>query len=430
MSRKKRSAYLFLLVFILLCLIPSVGMLIFGGSKGGANEILPPKPRLTEADGSFNCCYLPQLSDYLSSRLFLRQEAITVKNMLSAKLFATSPVEKVTLGRGNWLFYTETLNAEPLTEKELWCAGENLRLMQEYVESRGEKFLFVLCPNKAALCTEVLTNGKPLQDGQSFEKLLDELGVSHCSLYACLADWEKYFYHSDSHWNALGAAAAADTILASLGMKSEYVWGPFFLGAGHRGDLSEMLYPCRPTVENEYLYPFTFRYTSDYKSPSDMTINTASAGGSSLFCYRDSFGNDLHPFLAESFGKASFSRKAAYDLMEPKADTFLIELVERNIDYLYTYDHLYPAPKRELSLTAQDAEAVEVTVTETGGLKRISGSLSRFDMAPLYLLSGGRLYACAPKPAGFTLCLAEYDEEARLIYTLDGQLCSAPLITR
>ena len=111
MSRKKRSAYLFLLVFILLCLIPSVGMLIFGGSKGGANEILPPKPRLTEADGSFNCCYLPQLSDYLSSRLFLRQEAITVKNMLSAKLFATSPVEKVTLGRGNWLFYTETLNA-------------------------------------------------------------------------------------------------------------------------------------------------------------------------------------------------------------------------------------------------------------------------------------------------------------------------------
>lgn len=427
MSVKKQATYVFLFLFLLLCLTPSLGMLIFGSSKPAANELRTPKPAFTEEDGSFNLDYFSQLSDYLCPRLFLRQEAITLRNLLSVKLFATSPTEKVSLGRGDWLFYSETLHDDPLSERELWCAGENLRLMQEYTESSGKRFLFVLCPNKASVCPASLVNENSFSDGLNLENKLDELGVSYSSLFYTLYDREDFFYHSDSHWNGLGAAAAADVILAALDRPSHYGEGSFTPGEGHSGDLSAMLFPASPQVEQDWLYPFTFRYTSHFQSPSDPTITTESDGSGSLFCYRDSFGNDLHPYLAESFATAVFSRKADYDLMQPEAELLLIELVERNIDYLYRYNHTYPAPERELTFDTEAAPPVEASVSEAGTLIRISGSLNVFDDAPLYLLTGDKLYECAPKPTGFTLCLPDFNGEAKLIYQQNGLFYAAPL---
>ena len=233
-------------------------MLIFGSSKAGANEILAPKPRLTEKDGGYNLDYLSELSDYLSDRLFLRQEAITLRNKLSVNLFVTSPNEKVTLGRGKWLFYTQPLEREPLSDLELWCAAENLRLLEEYTRSRGSEFLFVLAPNKSSICTDMVSRGRVTHDGERLEALLTELGVSHSSLYSALELHDDYFYETDSHWNAIGAAAAADTILSSLERHTAYADGPFSNGSGHSGDLSEMLFPASPIVEADWLYPVSF----------------------------------------------------------------------------------------------------------------------------------------------------------------------------
>ncbi len=430
MSTKRRTAYAFIGFFLILCLIPSLGMAMFGSSKAGANEILSPKPALREKDGSLNFDCLSELSDYLTDRCFLRQELITLRNKLSVNIFGTSPNEKVTLGREDWLFYAETLSGIALSDHELWCAAENLKLLEEYAESRGSEFLFVLCPNKSSLCTDPVGYGTPSTDGQRFETLLDSLGVAHCSLYGVLRMREDCFYHADSHWNGYGAAVAADAINAALGRSSDYAAGPFREGSGHAGDLSEMLYPASPTVETELLYDFSFSYTSNYHAPNDLSISTQGQGEGSLFCYRDSFGNDLHPYLAEGFQSARFSRKTSFDLTALSEDVLLIELVERNIDYLSRYDHTYPAPERKLNLSTQSAEAVSANLSEEGGLVRISGELASFDEAPLYLRVDGRLYECAPKSAGFTLCLPEWNGEAELIYQSGGRLYAAPVILR
>ena len=428
MSKQQSRAYIFLGLFFILSLLPSLGMWIFGGSKAGANEILAPKPSLTEKDGSYNLQYFSELSDYLSDRVFLRQEAITLRNKLSVKLFSTSPSKKVTLGRDDWLFYAETLSGEALSEKELWCAAENLKLLQEAAESRGSEFLFVLCPNKSSLLPEAVGYGTPSEDGKRFEALLQDMGVAHSSLYDALLRRADCYYHTDSHWNATGAAIAADAINASLGRKTRYADGPFQEGLGHSGDLSAMLFPAAPTVETDWVYPFTFRYTSDYHGPGDPTIVTEGEGEGSLSCYRDSFGNDLHPFLAESFQRAVFSRKTAFDLTALDSDVLLIELVERNIDYLYAYDHSYPAPQRDVRVETRDAAAISCTLSAAGELTRISGKLESFDAAPLYLLTEGRLYECAPKSDGFTICVSEF-REGKLLYQRDGQYYAAELET-
>lgn len=427
MFQRKGSAALLLILFLALSLVPSVGMMIFGGSRAGANEILAPRPRLRERDGTLNTEFLTDCSDYLSDRFFLRQEAITLRNRLSTDLFATSPSPKVALGREDWLFYAETLEAAPRSDAELWRAGENLKLLQEYAQSRGSRFLFVLCPNKASLCPDAIRSGSPTGDGQRFEQLLDTLEVAHCSLYEVLQGREELFYHTDSHWNGKGAAAAADAILAELDMEGGFARGPFTEGAGHAGDLSEMLYPAAPAVETDYSYPFRFTYTSKYKAPNDPLITAEGSGKQTLYCYRDSFGNDLHPYLAESFAASTFSRKTAFDLTGETCDVLLIELVERNISYLSRYEHTYPAPERSIELSTVEGEPLTAKRSEAGALIRLSGELAGYDPAPLYLRVGGQLYECAPTESGFTLCLPELSGEAALIYQLDGVRYAAPL---
>lgn len=427
-KKKKALSCIFTALFLLLCLLPSLGMVIFGSSKAGANEILASRPKLHNPDGSFNAGLLSDTSAYLSDRFFLRQEAITLRNRICVDLFSTSPVKKVALGKEDWLFYAEPLYAEPLNSRELFCAEENLRLMQEYTESRDMEFLFVLCPNKSTLCPAEVSVGTPSEDGRRLETLLRDHLVSHCSLYEALFSREEYFYHCDSHWNALGAAAAADSILSSLDKPSGFATIGFSESGSHRGDLSEMLYPVSNAGEPEYSCPLTFHYTSAYRAPNDPTITAEGPGDSSLFCYRDSFGNDLHPFLAESFAKSEFSRKAAYDLISPEADVLIIELVERNLSYLWRYDALYPAPKRVLSLPdTLPAEPLIVSVNEESGFTRISGSLEDCDNAPIYLLTDTGLYECAPKPQGFTLCLEDFPRKASVVYQSGGLLYSAPL---
>jgi hypothetical protein len=53
-----------------------------------------------------------------------------------------------------------------------------------------------------------------------------------------------------------------------------------------------------------------------------------------ILVFRDSFGNALYPFLAESYGGAVFSRKAPYSAALAEkygADTVIIEIAERNL---------------------------------------------------------------------------------------------------
>ena len=138
---KKIVSLLFTAVFLLLCLIPSAGLVLTGGAEAGANEVLAAKPVLTDRDGSFNPDVLADLGDYVGDRFSLRQECVTAWAKLNAALFGVSVTDSVVLGTDGWLYYEPTLadylRSEPMTDRELWCAARTLFLLQEYAESRG-----------------------------------------------------------------------------------------------------------------------------------------------------------------------------------------------------------------------------------------------------------------------------------------------------
>ena len=151
---KKPIKQIICILLLLMCLLPLAVFVIAGPSASGANERLAAKPRLT-AGGRLNFDVLSDTADYFDGHFGLRQELITANAAADAAIFRESATPEVLLGTDGWLYYADTLadytGADPMTERQLWCAARNLALMQEYAQSQGADFLFVCAPNKNTL---------------------------------------------------------------------------------------------------------------------------------------------------------------------------------------------------------------------------------------------------------------------------------------
>ena len=421
---KKVVSLLFVGIFLFLCLVPSVGLLLTGGAEAGANEVLSSKPSLTRRDGSFNPDVLADLGDYVDDRFSLRQQCVTAWAGLNAALFRVSVTDSVVLGSGGWLYYEPTLadytRAAPMTDRELWCAGRTLYLLQEYAESRGAEFLFTVAPNKNSLYDEHMparTRLAGLSNAEALEAVLEEMGVNYVNLFDAFRGTEETLYfRTDSHWNGKGAALAADTILAALGRESRFYDGTY-KPHRHRGDLYEMLYPAGRRTEEDYFYAPMFTFTASSANADSITLTTeCPVGTGALLCYRDSFGRNLYPYLAESFGSAVFSRKNDYAPGEVAAgDVMAVELVERNLRYLNTYVPTFPAPERPAPLVSGAGEyrfEAEITLAKSAlagytVLRGDYGGLTPENDSRVFVSAAGTLYEATPGPEGFSLCLPE-----------------------
>ena len=395
-------------------------MLLPAKESTGGKEILSSRPALTD-DGHFNWQVLNDTTDYMADHFYLRGNFITAWAALNAKIFSTSVEEQVTLGRGDWLFYSSTMDdyhGRSMSEQELYCAVHNLAMMQEYADSAGVRFVFTVAPNKNSLYPSFMREeGK--HESSSLVALVPELrsaGVCYADLFAAFREEPVLYYETDSHWNEKGAALGADTILAALGRKTDFYSGDFSAFTEHRGDLYEMLYPTGKMTETAPAYagPLHYEVQGDPNGGNAMRIRTVnSAASDKLFCWRDSFGISLYPYLAESFGETMFSRSTDYDLTVAEAEgynVFILELVERNLSQLATKAPILPAPGRELTPDKTLSETVPYSIDT----KKAAGE----DLCCV----------CGELPDGYDPCTPVYLKtpagyvEASLT-TADGQTC-------
>lgn len=365
---KKKLAYsAFSALILLLCLIPSLGMLLPAGEDAaGGNQALSRAPSLRDAEGRWNPQYLSQIQDYARDHFYLRQDLITAWSALNAQALHSSITEDVVLGEDGWLYFGDTLpdytGLNPMSGREIFSAARNLSLMAEYCEGQGAEFLFTVAPNKNSLYPERMP-ALPRNDSRSnADRLAEELerqGVNTLDCFALFREQaETLYFQTDSHWNGKGAALAADAVNEALGRSSGYFDGPFTQEAVHKGDLYDMLYPAGSGLEADQVYGGTlnFEYDAPIRSAENLTIMTHGGGEGSLLMFRDSFGNNLYPYLADSFDAALFSRSMPYRLdlvAQREADYVVAELVERNLRYLIQNVPVMPAPRRE-ELPSQD----------------------------------------------------------------------------
>lgn len=442
--------------FLCACLIPSLGMLVLPEEPAAANQTLAPPPSLRAEDGGLNPQALDEAADYVADHFALRQRLITANAHLEGLLFQTSSQDKVLMGKDGWLFYRETvddyLHTDPLSGRELFGAARTLALLTEYAQSQGASLTFTVAPNKASLYPQYLPYvGRPLEGADDIDRLvplLEEQGVAYADLFAPFRAQDQVLYHAtDSHWTNRGAALAHDSLVQRLGLEDRTEWftQPGRTVKNHRGDLYEMVYPAGGALEEdtEFDRPFGFTPARPIRSPEDQRIQTEHPGKTgSLLMFRDSFGNTLYPFLADSFGQAVFSRSMPYQmslLEETGADTVVVELVERNLNYLSKYAPIFPAPLRELKGTPPRGDAMaRAAALEDGKLDghiRLEGALSGPADAdsPIYVQWGDALYEATPAgeaEAGefpFTLYVpgGRTPDNIRVLYLLDGQVLEA-----
>ena len=374
------------------------------GAAGG-NQALSRSPSLRNAEGNWNSEYLSQIQDYAGDNFFLRQDMITAWSALNAKVLGSSITEDVVLGSDGWLYFADTLpdyaGLAPMTEREIFSAARNLRLMAEYCESQGAEFLFTVAPNTNSLYPEhmpaVPRNDLPSNAERLAESLARE-GVGCLDLFSLFrGQAETLYFKTDSHWNGKGAALAADAVNEALGRSSNYFDGPFTPEERHKGDLYDMLYPAGDGLESDLVYGETldFSYDAPIRSAENLTIMTHGGGEGSLLMFRDSFGNNLYPYLADSFDASLFSRSMPYRLdlvSQREADYVAAELVERNLRYLIQNVPVMPAPGRG---------------TEKPEGFTVYGSGVNFDVEPSEDLPGYVLVTASPALAGRELPEAE-----------------------
>ncbi|MCR5663949.1 MAG: hypothetical protein K6G17_03605 [Oscillospiraceae bacterium] len=450
---KRTISLVFIALFLLISLLPSAGIAVFGASGEAANEVLSPKPQLKTDDGSLNARVLTQFSDYFADRFALRQSLLTAWAKLNASVFQTSVEEQVVLGTDGWLYYAKTLDdylGRGLSDGELRLAARNLLLMQEYAESRGTAFVFTIAPNKNSLYPEHMPafaeRDRSLSNAERFIPMLERSGVNYADLFGAFQNREVLYFRTDSHWNARGAALAADALLAAFGRDSDYFNGPFSETTPHPGDLYEMLFPRGEEREEDCVYSPGFRFETerDPNGGNALTIRSYNEEAEgTLLCYRDSFGAALYPYLADQFEQALFSRSDVYDLCaleSERIDAVLIELVERNIPWLLEKAAVFPAAARETGAAAETGEAVALTKTdgagEGKGLVSYTGSLPLFDPSDcggVYLACEGRWYECCvvrldDGSYGFSAWLdAGLAVPERLILSRSGGTCAYTL---
>lgn len=432
---------LFVLLFLLLSLLPLVGMAVVGPAGAAANEILSAPPALRTSDGGINLQFLNDACDYLADHFAWRQELVTANAAIEAGLLGQSAEQDVILGKEDWLYYAATmddyLGSNPMSERSVWAAAHNLLLMQEYAEARGMDFLFTAAPNKNTLYPEYMPE-PPSEAPGNLDRLCAELaaqGVRNLDLRPVFAAQDSVLYHKlDSHWTNLGAALAHDAIAQALGRDGDRAYVPerFTAVQNHRGDLYEMLYPKGRTMDTQYYPPeWTFTYSRPVHSAEDQTIFTESGGEGRLVMFRDSFGNALHPFLAQSFGQAVFSRVSPYDLaLADGADTLLVEIAERSLPWLAERAPILPAPARKLALPAPQPVSLRAVWEAADGMYCLTGEIfERVDAdSPIYLHIGGTTYEASPVgDTGFTAYLPDVPETIQLLFRQDGTLlCSEP----
>lgn len=423
---KKTISIVFAALLLAVSLLPLLGLLFFGSGDPAANERLSAAPRLRSADGTWNESVLNELSDFFADHFALRREAATAWATIKSEGLHSSAERQVVLGSQGWLYFAETLDdyrGIGLADAALRETARDLALIQEAASAQGAEMLFVIAPNKNSLypghMPRWIENGHAGSNAARLMPLLAEYGVRSADLFAAFtARDEILYYRTDSHWTGRGAALAADAILEELGRSSDFFTREFISSKAHTGDLYVMLYPRGRETEDD-LQPidgFAFRSLNDPRGGEAITIRTENAAGEgSLYCWRDSFGISLYPYLAESFATSVFSRSEQYDLSGKEAreaDVLVLELVERNLERLWRSPAIYPAPIRTLSAEKDGEESYGVSFEAVGteGLIRLTvvvPSSLRDAGSEVVFSADGTFYEAA-------VCAAETEDEIRV----------------
>ena len=280
--------------------------------------------------------------------LALRTALITGRDMLLA-LIGESGSEQVIRG-GDMLFFDEEmpdyLGRSALGEEALTGLADALSGLNNALAGEGRRLLVLLAPNKSSVYPEAVPSRYvPSREPSNLARLQASLGARGVAYLDALSillagkEQGQLYYAEDTHWNARGVRLIYRALAEMLALPEPY--GETTFSQGQAGDLIVMARPGASPIEPDAVPDIerVYRTSRPMRSLNDMRIETLTeADTPSLLVVRDSFGEGLFPYLANSVGRMVYSRVYEDVLGQARAaqaDIVVLEIVERHIGILH-----------------------------------------------------------------------------------------------
>lgn len=354
--KKQTAKIVFVVLFVALLFAPS----LIWTAAGWKNENLE-KRVLTEWP-EFSLSKLEQLpgayEKYHQEHLPFRNQLISIFARAERVLFYKPIVSTVAFGRGDWMYYVNRKQGDPVASyrgedlfapEELRQIAVNLRRTQANLRKIGADFILMLVPNKFRIYPEYF----PSQYGEmgdtcAMEQLYDFL-TAHTNLKVlCVTDDLQQaksalpdvplYYTNDTHWTRAGAYVGSVRLLREMGISLPELTADMVrrATAEHVGDLALL------THLNDYLPPEHEAYADASFLPQikmELSHNNLvhhswcpEGDARKLFIRTDSFGecmlDYITPCFSETLAMYNFEyEQEAVDEMRP--DIFVQVCLER-----------------------------------------------------------------------------------------------------
>lgn len=363
---KKKMAVLWLICFALLLLLPRAVWTAAADrfatdatEKAVGNEL----PRLTK-DTYFS--YGSLFETVYDGNVPFRSQLITFNSLLNLNLFREKSInDKVVVGDNDWLFYSAESDIEDFkgsnlfSQTDLEIIADNLLTSKTFLDNRDIEFVLFIAPNKETIYGEenlpsYYKKGELTRVEQLVAYLRENTDIRVVypaeEMRRYRNDWPLY-WHYDTHWNAAGGYIGARELLEELGIEVPPAEDVTFTVDDYSGyDLARMMNLQTYYEKNK---PKDINYiVTGYNSGNNLqavSIDDATAlvyhsdspDERRLFMVRDSFGGGMAPAVVSSFRDCylahwnGFFEQSMIDEQDP--DIFVLELVERRLDYLNTF---------------------------------------------------------------------------------------------
>ncbi len=292
----------------------------------------PPWPGNANEIAAFPAAFEKWFDDHFG----YRHRLVQAYHLMCLAL-GTTGSGRVLLGKDGWLFYTDPKDGnnqedyrrtDPLTSDEL----ERWRLVLEtktaWLKSRGIIYLFIVVPNKHTIYPEYYSSRVRVLGARSrLDQLMEALKGSDIPVLDLREPLlrakalGRLYHKTDTHWNDLGAALAANVILDKLfsvmPFKGESGYGlqDFLWRSTEGGDLARMLSLSRILTENQVpvvrpgvLHCFDLNHEDVLNAEDpELIITSCRSNGKSALIFRDSFFTRLRPFVSEHFSRTVYT---------------------------------------------------------------------------------------------------------------------------
>lgn len=366
-----------IVIFLSLIYLPFLGGILQPDKRTSALEkrslaTLPAWPDSWDAVVAFPA----QFNDYYSDHFGFREKLTKKYFKLLSQLTAESTVADVTFGQNNWLFLGSTkpgynnhhdpmgdaMNINLFSQAQLQAFASRLSGLQQWLQSQGIAFIYVIAPNKHSVYFEQLPEGiKKLNPHSATDQLVSYLREHTAVTVADLRpavmaakQHQQVFRLNDTHWNHYGANAGQYALVQAMNGLLANQLQPRLLSSSEftstvstAGDLTVMAnivgkpdHIPAPVFSPDECQP------KSLVEPLNPKHHTLVCEGKPLraLVYRDSFFKAMQPYIARQFGRSTYiwERATAASLREQiaieKPDIVIEEIVERWLPYVPEYN--------------------------------------------------------------------------------------------